>query len=114
MRASVRSLPDSSGGCRCSDTLAHSAIRAMVSARRQRRRVLAVTGEGLAPLASRAGPREQVWGVREVVGAEHHVDVRRPLAHQIAVLLGEAAPVGELQAGTPVLELREPPEMPVE
>ena len=38
-----------------------------------------------------AGLVEQLGGPVHVVGAEHDVDVRRPLADQVAVLLGQAA-----------------------
>ena len=37
-------------------------------------------------------------GPVHVVGAEHHVHVRRPLPHQVAVLLGEAAGHHDLEA----------------
>jgi len=38
----------------------------------------------------------------------------RALAHEIAVFLGEAAADGDLHVGSPLLELLEPAEMPVE
>ena len=51
-----------------------------------------------------AGLVEQLGGPVHVVGAEHHVDVRRPLPHQVAVLLGEAAGHHDLEAGALRLE----------
>jgi len=52
--------------------------------------------------------------VGEVVGAEHHIHVRRSFAHEITIFLGEAATDRDLQLRSPLLELLEPPEMAVE
>ena len=55
-----------------------------------------------------------VGRVGEVVGAEHDVDVRRPLAHELAVLLGQAAADRDLQLGPALLQRLQPAEVPVE
>ena len=219
MRASVRSLPDCNGRCRCSHTLAHSAIAAIVSGRRsfgcgdvKRMRSMPSTAsiarsrsansgrycpaprsrpyeltfwpssvtsttpsrassstsctmspirrltsrprtdgtmqnaqelsqpiwivthaawstsrragsaDGYASCSSRIstsgpsvrGPGEQLGRVREVVRAEHHVDVGRLLPHQLAVLLGEAAAHRDLEVGARLLQLLQPAEVAVE
>ena len=85
-----------------------------VAAGRQRRRVRVVLLEDLDERALGPGPGQQLGRVREVVGAEHDVDVRRPLAHELAVLLGEAAAHRDLQIGPRFLQLLEPAEMAVE
>ena len=52
--------------------------------------------------------------MRQVVGAEHHVDVAGPGEHLVAILLGEAAPHRDLQIGPAVLERLERSEVAVE
>ena len=91
-----------------------------LAARRQRageRRV--VVGRGLLEdLDDRpaGGPllAEQLGGPTDVVGAEHHVDVGRPLDDEVAVLLGQAPADHDLQVGAIGLERLELPEVAVE
>ena len=50
----------------------------------------------------------------EIVGPEHDVDVARPLLDQLPVLLGQAAPDGDLQLGPPPLQRLELTKVPIE
>ena len=70
-----------------------------LAAGRQRRRVRVVLLEDLDERTLGPGPGQQRGRVREVVRAEHDVDVRRPLAHQLAVLLREAAATAICRSG---------------
>ena len=61
-----------------------------------------------------AGPIEQVDRVRQVVGAEHHVDVAGALHDELTVLLGETPADRDLEPRLRLLQRLEPAEMPVE
>ena len=71
-------------------------VRRLADGRQRRREQGVVVDarlvEDLGDRAAGAGPsREQLGGAVDVVRAEHDVDVGGPLAHQVAVLLGQAA-----------------------
>ena len=85
-----------------------------VAARGQRRRVRLVLLEDLddRPFELRAG--EQRGRVREVVGAEHDVDVRRRACERVPVLLREATADRDLEVGASVLQRLQVPEMAVQ
>ena len=80
------------------------------------------SAEGYASCSSRIstiGPSRRARAssagrVRQVVGAEHDVDVARPRHDLVTVLLGEAPPDRDLQVGTLVLERLQRAQMPVE
>ena len=81
---------------------------------RQRRGERLALLENLHDRALEPGPLEEVDGVGQVVGAEDHVDVGRPLLDQLAVLLRQAATHGDLQVGPAALQCLELAEVPVE
>ena len=80
----------------------------------QRRRVRLVLLEDLDDRALEAGPLEQRRRVGQVVGAEHDVDVRRPLDDELAVLLGQAPADRDLQVGALLLQRLQAAEVAVE
>ncbi len=80
----------------------------------QRRRVRLVLLEDLDHRALEASPLEQRRRVGQVVGAEHDVDVARPLDDELAVLLGQAPAHRDLQVGTLLLQRLQAAEVAVE
>jgi hypothetical protein len=90
--------------------LAHRArTQQRVGCRFGRRRV-----EDLHDRALGAGPTQKVRRTGEVVCPEDDVDPPHLLLDELAVLLGQAAPDGDLQTGSSIHQLLETPERAVE